>query len=330
MNKYLIPNTLGFTITEDGQVFDPAGVKRNHYKNGDGYTTASVVDSDGVWKTFGLHRLLAMTFIKCYGNPDEMTVNHIDLNRENNAITNLEWVTVAQNNMHAAISTGTELNPKLLFTGISKPSILVANFTKASEILKVPLKTVWDAVKYGDILQGYKLSFWNDKMSKPKELHKNNYSGIGLNRKDSSIAIDVMNLENGCITTFPSFYAAAKHFNVSPSIIYRTMTTPDKVRLFKRNFIVMITGSVFPEISPEQLEVLRNPTGKEVLARRLDEQSCLIFESAAEFIREAKLSKKTVTTNLKNNRIKVTDNWIYVYRSDENLKRLLSFTPSDQ
>jgi hypothetical protein len=47
---------------------------------------------------YQLHRLVAFTFIE---NPhSKPVVNHIDGNKTNNALTNLEWVTIQENNQH--------------------------------------------------------------------------------------------------------------------------------------------------------------------------------------------------------------------------------------
>lgn len=55
----------------------------------------------GAWKY--VHRLLAEAFIpNPLGLPE---VNHIDGNRQNNALSNLEWVTGQQNKIHA-VKTG--------------------------------------------------------------------------------------------------------------------------------------------------------------------------------------------------------------------------------
>jgi hypothetical protein len=51
------------------------------------------------YKLYYIHRLVAQTFIP---NPDsKATVNHIDGNKYNNSIENLEWATYKENTQHA-------------------------------------------------------------------------------------------------------------------------------------------------------------------------------------------------------------------------------------
>lgn len=63
-----------------------------------GYLRVNLFDEDMVRKHFKIHRLVAQAFIP---NPDNKPqVNHIDGNKQNNSITNLEWVTDAENKDH--------------------------------------------------------------------------------------------------------------------------------------------------------------------------------------------------------------------------------------
>lgn len=56
-----------------------------------------------------VHRLIAITFID---NPlEKATVNHIDGNKDNNSLANLEWNTISENLLHAY---ATELHSKEL------------------------------------------------------------------------------------------------------------------------------------------------------------------------------------------------------------------------
>jgi hypothetical protein len=92
-------------VNTDGQVFK---YKKDHWKeigkpNGINQYRNVSVHVDGKLKTVRAHRLIAIAFIP---NPEgKPEVNHIDGNRENNSVTNLEWVTRSENCMHA-IRTG--------------------------------------------------------------------------------------------------------------------------------------------------------------------------------------------------------------------------------
>lgn len=63
----------------------------------DGYLICGLSMSDKFMNK-KIHRLVAQAFIP---NPeDKPCVNHIDNNRSNNVVSNLEWVTVRENNSH--------------------------------------------------------------------------------------------------------------------------------------------------------------------------------------------------------------------------------------
>lgn len=62
----------------------------------DGYRQVSLVTSEGKHSHFGIHRLLMATFCP-RDDIAEMTVNHIDGNKLNNSLENLEWVTASEN-----------------------------------------------------------------------------------------------------------------------------------------------------------------------------------------------------------------------------------------
>jgi len=81
---------------------DPYGRQRREKilraSYGNGYATVYVAVNQ---KKFGIliHRALALAFIP---NPDNLPhINHIDGNKRNNALSNLEWVTPSGNIMHA-------------------------------------------------------------------------------------------------------------------------------------------------------------------------------------------------------------------------------------
>lgn len=58
-----------------------------------------VLMKDGVKTRYQAHRLVALAFIPNLDN--KPFINHIDGNKSNNAVTNLEWCTASENMIHA-------------------------------------------------------------------------------------------------------------------------------------------------------------------------------------------------------------------------------------
>jgi hypothetical protein len=64
-----------------------------------GYFIINILDNNGKRKKFYIHRLVADAFLDI--EPNNLQVNHKDGNKENNIITNLEWVSQSENIKHA-------------------------------------------------------------------------------------------------------------------------------------------------------------------------------------------------------------------------------------
>lgn len=67
------------------------------HDNGSGYKAVSLSVDSKVKKEY-VHRLVAMSFLPNTENKEE--VNHIDGDRSNNNLVNLEWVTRSENHFH--------------------------------------------------------------------------------------------------------------------------------------------------------------------------------------------------------------------------------------
>lgn len=79
-------------VMKGGTIFDSS---RGVYT----YRVTSLIDKDGNQKSIYNHRCVAEAFIpNPYNKPQ---VNHIDGNKTNNLIENLEWVTYKENSQHA-------------------------------------------------------------------------------------------------------------------------------------------------------------------------------------------------------------------------------------
>jgi hypothetical protein len=70
------------------------------YEDKDGYFRVGLYNQNTKkTKIYSVHRLVALMFILNLEN--KPVVNHIDCNKQNNCVDNLEWCTVAENTQHA-------------------------------------------------------------------------------------------------------------------------------------------------------------------------------------------------------------------------------------
>ena len=95
---------LKYLITENGDVYSLQNKhlfkKMTPEIDKDGYLRIRIKIKKGKSKKFFVHRLVAMMF--CDGYNEALVVNHKDGNKRNNHYTNLEWVTLKENEKHAS------------------------------------------------------------------------------------------------------------------------------------------------------------------------------------------------------------------------------------
>lgn len=88
-----------YAISNYGDVFNiTRNRKQTFFYEGRGYASFST-QKNKVKKNYKVHRLVGMLFIP---NPENKPqINHIDGNKLNNRVDNLEWATNSENNLHA-------------------------------------------------------------------------------------------------------------------------------------------------------------------------------------------------------------------------------------
>lgn len=123
-----IPGFERYEVSDDGRVrTKKTGIERKltvkDCVRSRGYVRVRLQAAPGRSREFGVHRLVALAFI---ANPEaKREVNHIDHNKANNRLTNLEWVTPKEN-AAAAVAAGAYKQRKLraypkLFDDAPKP-----------------------------------------------------------------------------------------------------------------------------------------------------------------------------------------------------------------
>ena len=102
-----------------------------------GYHTVKL-QRNGTKKMFRVHRLVAMTFIQ---NPNGLQeVNHIDEDKSNNSVTNLEWVNHIDNVNHGTRNSRASVSLKI---ARARPIVAIfkngttKTYTSASECAKL-------------------------------------------------------------------------------------------------------------------------------------------------------------------------------------------------
>jgi hypothetical protein len=94
MSEY--PN---YIITNEGKVYNSQTQRYLSLKTHvNGYAGVALSRYDNKRTNFNVHRLVALLFIDNPNNCPE--VNHIDFNKTNNNVANLEWVTKSENSKH--------------------------------------------------------------------------------------------------------------------------------------------------------------------------------------------------------------------------------------
>lgn len=96
--KYVIEH---YEITTDGKIYSPYTKKFLKFREDrDGYYDATLVYNDkGDRQPFRVHRLVALKYIPEIEGYN--IINHKDLNKKNNNLSNLEWSTVKLNTQHS-------------------------------------------------------------------------------------------------------------------------------------------------------------------------------------------------------------------------------------
>lgn len=84
-----------YSVSNQGRIKNnKTGKIRATYKNNSGYESVQLYNN-GIMKHFLVHRLVAEHFLS---NPNNLSdINHIDENKENNSVENLQWMSHQEN-----------------------------------------------------------------------------------------------------------------------------------------------------------------------------------------------------------------------------------------
>lgn len=123
-----------YAVSDNGEI---KNIKKNkiikQYNRPDGYLQVTLWENNK-GHSIKVHRIVAQYFIE-KSDANKTYVNHIDGNKKNNNVNNLEWVTPSENNYHAVkigLSNAVKVevidlsdNKKYYFDSISQASVFL-------------------------------------------------------------------------------------------------------------------------------------------------------------------------------------------------------------
>lgn len=97
--RKIIESYPNYSVDSEGRIFNnETGKEKAQYVNRDGYKVVDMYKNNKPTRKT-VHRFVALAFIP---NPENKPcVNHLDGNKENNKVENLEWATYSENTIHA-------------------------------------------------------------------------------------------------------------------------------------------------------------------------------------------------------------------------------------
>lgn len=234
---YYVPGFTKAIINEQGDTYrfsinewKPVkyGIAKGGAKNAKGGYRVSSTSFDGISTSIRRHRLLALVFLPYPDNVDELDVNHINGVPGDDRLENLEWVTRANNNLHAYINDLKDQHERVLVrnarTGKVNEYYSIAECARNLGFKSI--LTIWHRIHKAPFSKvfhdGLQMKFKSDPRDwiKPKDVEKE----ILLAKKNNTL-IKVRNVKTDEVTECDTVVDAIKLVEASHKTIIKMIDT---------------------------------------------------------------------------------------------------------
>lgn len=225
-------------IYKNGQKRFCKGEIKHPKPSGSGYK-AVTLSKNGIETTVLLHRLILETFVP-NPNPKIYTdVNHIDENKINNRLENLEWATHKENMNHGTLCQRVSEKAGTAVVQLSKDGVLLKQWPSIRSVVNSgEIKTIKKLRKDEIVYNGY---IWLS-LSKYKTMTKEDILNTVLKENDSKCIIQ-LNLDGDYIKEWKSIYEIGESIErfsmkiISKAVRHKTYIYKDYLWLNKLDYL---------------------------------------------------------------------------------------------
>lgn len=212
---YYVPGDEGMCITRAGEVLRIADKEvGKRFIDNKGYVNSTLLKAS-------LHRSLALTFKSPPDGYPNLVVDHVDGNKENIELSNLEWVTYREN-LIRSFKEGQRTDNKVVLVLDTKTGEVTEHHSsnEAARFIGVHQGSVSNAFVSGHqtVLKRYKVRYSNDGKS---------WDDIVITPKGNAecVAVKARDVLTGEVTSYPNVRQACLKCGVFPVSVFKQINT---------------------------------------------------------------------------------------------------------